>query len=364
MGGEGKGNRVVPRVGKGGAPWMPRGGGALGWPSSAPSEPIRSPRAPRPREQYSNARGEGTLFNFTVCDAHGEIRITAFNADASRIYNAVQKGDVVTVRNGQVKPANPKFNPTSHTYEITAGSMTEVAVVSDPALTAAVPRSQPLNLVPLRDLPAILAGTVAGGNAHNTMAGAGGGNAGGDGGGAKVDVLGALLSVGDVVNFTARSGRDMVKRVVVIADDTACSVELTLWNDAAPSFAGAVGDVVGVKSARLTAWNGLSLATQFDGSGVVLHPDHPKAAQVRGRGWVVEGKGGGRERESWKGCGARTGDGVATLTSFRPLALRGLLPRLGPPRPISSHRLLRRARGAACRSKRGLTRAARRMSRT
>lgn len=56
-----------------------------------------------PKKTYTNARGEGTLFSFTLCDADADIRLTCFNDVALRLHPIVNVGDILFVRNGQVR---------------------------------------------------------------------------------------------------------------------------------------------------------------------------------------------------------------------------------------------------------------------
>jgi len=43
---------------------------------------------------WSNSRGEGKLFNFTVVDESGEIRATAFQAECEKFYNLIDVNKV------------------------------------------------------------------------------------------------------------------------------------------------------------------------------------------------------------------------------------------------------------------------------
>eukprot|EP00408_Alexandrium_pacificum_P005572 CAMPEP_0171229424 /NCGR_PEP_ID=MMETSP0790-20130122/38874_1 /TAXON_ID=2925 /ORGANISM="Alexandrium catenella, Strain OF101" /LENGTH=65 /DNA_ID=CAMNT_0011695605 /DNA_START=25 /DNA_END=219 /DNA_ORIENTATION=- len=60
------------------------------------------------------------------------------------------------------------------------------------------------------------------------------------------------------MSFTSKEGRDLVKRTVTIADDTATSLTITLWGDRAKQeesvFEG--NPVVGLKGVVVKEWNG------------------------------------------------------------------------------------------------------------
>ena len=43
---------------------------------------------------YNNAREQGTVFAFDLSDSAGEMRITAFNNDCSRLHSIIEIGQV------------------------------------------------------------------------------------------------------------------------------------------------------------------------------------------------------------------------------------------------------------------------------
>ena len=44
--------------------------------------------------EWKNAKGEGKLFNFTVIDQTGDIRITCFKEEADKFYDMIEVGKV------------------------------------------------------------------------------------------------------------------------------------------------------------------------------------------------------------------------------------------------------------------------------
>ena len=45
-------------------------------------------------KEWTNSRGTGKLFSFTVTDDSGDIRITAFNEEVDKFFNIVENNKV------------------------------------------------------------------------------------------------------------------------------------------------------------------------------------------------------------------------------------------------------------------------------
>ena len=54
-------------------------------------------------KSYSNAKGEGKLFSFTVMDETGDIRVTGFRETVDKFYEMIQLGKVYYIANASLK---------------------------------------------------------------------------------------------------------------------------------------------------------------------------------------------------------------------------------------------------------------------
>ncbi|CAG5089000.1 Oidioi.mRNA.OKI2018_I69.PAR.g12044.t1.cds [Oikopleura dioica] len=82
-------------------------------------------------KEYQNAKGAGKLFSFTVEDGTCDLKISAFNDEVDKFMNIIEKGKVITISNGSLKPKNPQYNRTKHDYECTLGRNTAIEEVMD-----------------------------------------------------------------------------------------------------------------------------------------------------------------------------------------------------------------------------------------
>jgi len=79
---------------------------------------------------WSNARGEGKLFNVTLMDDSGEIRATGFNAVVDDLYHRLEEGKVYYISKARVNLAKKKFSNVNNDYELGFEKNTEIEEVS------------------------------------------------------------------------------------------------------------------------------------------------------------------------------------------------------------------------------------------
>jgi replication factor A1 len=81
-------------------------------------------------KNWSNARGEGKLFNVTLMDDSGEIRATAFNAVVDDLYSRLEEGKVYYISKARVNLAKRKFSNVNNDYELGFEKNTEIEEAS------------------------------------------------------------------------------------------------------------------------------------------------------------------------------------------------------------------------------------------
>jgi len=206
------------------------------------------------KKSYTNARGEGRLFNMDVADASGEIRVTGFNDQVDQIYEVVEVGRCYRISGGQLKPVNKQYSTNNHQYEITLNRNCVVEPAEEPIGELAIPKH---NFVFTK---------VA---AMETMQEE-----------SKVDVLAVIQQLDEPVTFTAKtSGKEMTKRVAQLTDDSGRAIEATIFGTCdKPLQANAI---VAIKGAKVGSWNTKSLTIWGDAT-ISVHPDLPEAHSLMG----------------------------------------------------------------------------------
>lgn len=238
---------------------------------------------------YSNARGEGKLFNIELLDASGEIKLSGFNDQCDKFYDMLNIDSVYYISRAQLKTANKQYSKLNNDYEMTMNSDTVIELCEEaedlPHIT--------LNIVPLSDL--------AEKNAND-----------------YVDVIGVVKSFSDVaIIVTKATNRELTKREICLVDDSSCSISCTLWGKQAEDFDGSENPVVLLKGAKLGDYNGRTISV---GTSTVfqINPDIPEAHKLKG--WFDQG---GCEAEikelSNQGMSGGASSGAVTTANWKPL---------------------------------------------
>ena len=192
---------------------------------------------------YNSAKGEGSVFSVDLSDESGEIRATAFNEVANRLHKTLEVGSTYLFARGQLKVANKKFNPLNNPYEISFSFDTQIQLCAEAEALAK---------------PKVHYRFCAIGDIANRPPNA------------IIDVIGVVNSVSACTSLTSqKTGRELTKRTMVLADDSGKSIELTLWGASATAFPdldAGQNEVVAFKGMRVTEWNQRSLGASQSSS--------------------------------------------------------------------------------------------------
>ena len=140
---------------------------------------------------YSNSRGAGKLFNFTLIDETGEIRCTCFNEQVDTFHDLIESGKIYQVSQCSIKNTNRQYSAVNNDYELTANQESIFIPVENDANIPDVEFNF-TKISRIADAP------------PNTL----------------VDVAGVILSCDELNRFTSKKGTDLVKRDLEIADDS------------------------------------------------------------------------------------------------------------------------------------------------
>ncbi|KAK9458245.1 hypothetical protein V1511DRAFT_492120 [Dipodascopsis uninucleata] len=208
-------------------------------------------------KHYHNQRGEGKLFSVTFVDETGEIRATGFNDTVDRFYDVLREGEVYYISKCRVTIAKKQFSNVHNEYELMFERDTEIQHCTDIAATSTLPMLRFEFVDSLGKLNDVQKDAI-------------------------IDVIGIIKEVRETQQITAKSsGRPYDKRDVVLVDQSNLQVVLSLWGKPAVEFSGQPQDVIAVKGAKVSEFNGKSLSTLMS-STVTLNPDINEAHKLQG----------------------------------------------------------------------------------
>jgi replication factor A1 len=242
---------------------------------------------------------EGQLFSVTLIDADaGEIRCTAFNQAASKFHDLLQPQKVYYISKGTIKPSNLQYaGGVKHEFQIYLEANSSVIPVEE---DNSIPSAH-YSFVPIAELEAVPAGQL-------------------------VDVLGVIIAVEDVVPLQSKTGQDLKKRNLTLADSTVTSISFTLWGDSAVQFDPTqfnVGTLMAIKGAKVSDYNGKSIGS-ISSTSIEYMPDNAHAHTLQGW-WEAEGATASfrplSQRRGPGGAGGPAGDIPTAFKNFSELNL-------------------------------------------
>ncbi|KAI0317460.1 replication factor-a protein [Amylostereum chailletii] len=205
--------------------------------------------------QFSNARGDGKLFNVTFMDESGDISGTGFNQVVDELYDKLQEGKVYYISKARVDLAKKKFS--NNQYELSLTVNTEIEECHD---TAQMPVIK-YNFTPLAELE----------NIEKDK---------------NCDVVAVVKDITETSQITTKAGRSLTKRELTLVDQSSYSVKLTLWGKQAEQFQASEQPIIAFKGVKVGDFGGRSLS-MVSSSVMAVNPDIPEAHALKG--WYMDG---------------------------------------------------------------------------
>lgn len=200
-------------------------------------------------KKFTNAKGEGKLFNFEIADKTNQVKCVAFSETVDIFYPLIELNKIFTISRGMIKMANKKFSSGKFDYEIQLEKNTEIQQIDD---DDELPQYL-FNFIKIKDLSI---------------------------GPSMVDVVGVIKEVYPPSTIVVKStGRDLTKRDLIIVDATG-NCRLTLWGPKAEEEYLPDG-IIALKSVKVGEFNGVNLST-IGSSQVILDADIPEAIELMG----------------------------------------------------------------------------------
>jgi len=246
--------------------------------------------------QRRGASNDGKLFSVELLDAEGgQIRATFFNEAVDTYENLVQQGQVYYFSGGNLRIADKRYNSSNHRYEISFDRNCNIEKASDDDAAIGNMRYEFVDLRALqsRDLPC------------------------------NVDLCGVIQSVQEVAKITSKAGKELIKRDLVIADDTGYTLNISLWGEEAKRNDSDFQNnpVLALKGVRISDFNERSGST-ISGSVLQINPEGvPEVTRLAS--WWAQG---GRSQQltalstqRGAGGGARANAQAVTMAELRSL---------------------------------------------
>lgn len=104
-----------------------------------------------------------------------------------------------------------------------------------------------------------------------------------------VDVIGVILEAGQSSSINTRDGKSRMKRTLTIGDESNVCINITLWGAVTEAHSYSSGQVIALKSCRVSDYNGKSLNASSHSEDVFIGGIRHKRAQELTR-WLSANK--------------------------------------------------------------------------
>ncbi|XP_025018364.1 replication factor A protein 1-like [Tetranychus urticae] len=186
--------------------------------------------------------GNWHWFCFEVSDLSGTIKINAFKQESTRFFDVIKLGKVFSISNGDLVPVDSSklpYNRTGHPYEITLKN-TSVIREETNFNEEDYPNATFVKISSLKNMSP----------------------------GAVIDTLGVCIFSTLISNGSRRS--------VLILDDSAAEIRVSVWNLSPSDFNPAIGSVIVLRGAKLTHQFFGRILTISSVATVEVDPDIPE----------------------------------------------------------------------------------------
>lgn len=214
-----------------------------------------------PKKQWKNERTAGTLLNIELMDQYGgQITATFFHEQADKYDLELQTNKIYLFSNGTVKVANQKYTSIKNEYCINFDKNCHIELVEDDNSIKAVG----FNFITISDVQDV---------EQNK----------------SIDTIGVITQVLPVSQINVKAGGQKDKRNVVITDESELTVTVTLWEGLAQKEDYQEGQVLALKTVRVSDYNGRTINAGESNSQVFIDTDHPRTHKLKK--WWKEIKG-------------------------------------------------------------------------
>lgn len=202
---------------------------------------------------YSTDRGQGRFFHFDVYDKCSEIRIKCFNEECDRFFNLIETNRCYFIGKGSVRfISNKNLNTIRNDYEIWLDKSSFIH-----PCPLEIGQCQPKIRYKFVKIT-----TIASLDRHSV-----------------IDVIGVIHSVNKTTTtFLQQNQKVVIKRDLVIVDDTKTKTILTLSHEEAENFHGKPGQIIVVKGAVVIECQGKKLVA-FGPS--MIEPELPETELLK-----------------------------------------------------------------------------------
>ncbi|KAJ8683298.1 hypothetical protein QAD02_019091 [Eretmocerus hayati] len=199
-------------------------------------------------KDFANNATNSPMFSCQLLDNTGEIRMTFFGEEASKFFEIIQIGKIYEIRYFKVKSALKQYNDLNHLYELNAVKNTTFDIDNT---TPSKSIKLTMNFETLQSISELQEDCCK-------------------------DIIAIIKSFDDVKEtYSSIKNVTYKKRDIELIDPTETMITLTLWGDHSSDFKSTVGDIIVIKRAKVTIYQGIVKLSSTN-SSIINYDYHGK----------------------------------------------------------------------------------------
>ncbi|KAJ6243662.1 replication protein a 70 kda DNA-binding subunit a [Anaeramoeba flamelloides] len=235
---------------------------------------------------YNTNGKQGQVMYVNFIDSNGdEMRATMFNDIVTKFNKVLQVSKCYYISGGRLKPADRRFSSIQSDYEINFNNFTTITLCTN---TSDLPK-EAYHYKKLSEIK----------KTQNGM---------------KIDVLGIIAEVGDLIEVKSRTGKQLKKRECVLADQY-LRISCNFWGEAAEKNTFTDNPVVILKGANVGEYLNKKNLSASSSARIILEPEINEAQEIRD--WWYRGGGKKTQEQLGKTIGKTFGGNTSWIESDR-----------------------------------------------
>jgi len=203
-------------------------------------------------KQYTNNKGDGCLFGFTIMDNEGtEMDCTAFNVAAKKVFGLIQKDKVYSIKGCYMKINDKKYATVKNDYKMILEDNVEIKEIhNDQSFDQS---NFKFNFVKISEIENLLANEA-------------------------VEVIGKVIEVGESREVSTKNGQINLKKIKIV-DISETSIEISLWRQHADQDF-TKGEIVIFKNIKISSYNNSKILNTIESTSVIKDLNIPERTEL------------------------------------------------------------------------------------
>jgi len=205
-----------------------------------------------PMKTYTNQKGEGCLFGFTMIDSEGtEMECTAFNVAAKKVYDILQKDKVYSIKGAYIKINDKKFASVKNDYKMILEDNVQITeITNDNTIDES---NFKFAFTKISEIESYTTNEA-------------------------IEVIGKVVEVGDSREVNTKNGMINLKKIKIV-DSSNTAIEISLWRQHADQDF-TKGEIIIFKNIKINNYGGTKTLNTIENTTIIRDLNIPERTEL------------------------------------------------------------------------------------